>query len=147
MDEYMEYLYDFKSSVYDIRKKPDPNRNIIQKWDEDTDGVASPGTPDALAGTAYTVAEDTTLLIDDIDIESTVETYVTLEVSTDNGSTWTVQRRWRLASKGHLSRSFNTPLSFTGTASGATATIVKMFFDQPSAGAMSAGWNGRLIES
>jgi len=146
MQELIKKLFDFKSTVEDMRKEPDRYRNIIQKYAVDA-GVGSPGTPDELAATAYTVAENTTLLIDEIDVDAEVETYVTLEVSVDNGSTWAVQRRWRLASKGHLPRSYRTPFSFTGTASGATATIVKMWFDQPSAGVMSAGWNGRLIES
>lgn len=146
MEEIIEKMFDFKSTTEDIRKNPDRYRNIIQKYAVDA-GVASPGTPDELATTAYTVEENTTLLIDEIDIDAALETYVTLEVSTDNGSTWAVQRRWRLASKGHLGRSYNTPFSFTGTASGATATIVKMWFDQPVAGVMSAGWNGRIIES
>lgn len=146
MQELIRKCFDFKSTVEDMRKEPDPFRNIIQKYDVDA-GVALPATPDELAATAYTVAENTTLLIDEIDIDAEVETYVTLEVSVDNGSTWAVQRRWRLASKGHIGRSYATPFSFTGTSAGVTATIVKMWFDQPSAGIMSAGWNGRLIES
>ena len=146
MDEHIEELYDFEANVHDIRKKPDPNRNLIDKFDE-SNGIGSSGTYEELANTAYTVEENTTLLIDDIDIEADVETYVTLKVSVNNGGAWGIQRRWRLASKGQLSRSYNTPFSFTGTPSGDTATIVKMWFDQPVAGAMSAGWNGRLIES
>jgi len=147
VQELIKKQFDFKSTTDDMRKESDPCRNIIQKYGVDANGVASPNTPDELADTAYTVEENTTLLIDEIDIESAVETYATLEVSVDNGSNWTVHRRWRLASKGHIGRSYNTPFSFTGTASGVTATIVKMWFDQPSAGAISAGWNGRLIES
>jgi hypothetical protein len=147
MDEIMEKQYDFLATTNDIRRVPDPYRNIIQKFEEDADGVAVPGTPDPLAATVYEVLENNTLLISSVDVEADVETIVYLEVSTDNGVTYTAVRQFKLASKGELQLSYIDPFSFTGTASGATATKVRLSFDQPGSDRMSAGFNGRLIES
>ena len=143
MDEHIEELYDFESTVHDIRKKSDPNRNLIDKYDKDDTGATS---STELAGTKYIIGYGATLLVGSIDVESDVESIVYLKKSI--ATTVTIVRQFKLASKGHLHIDFQTPFSFEGTADGtADETFVELFYLQPTAGRISAGWNGRLIES
>ena len=151
MQEHIEELYDFSATVHDIRKKIDPNRNLIDKFAEDADGATTPDTAEVLlAGadhdTKYVVGYGATLLVGSIDVESDVESIVYLKKSI--ATTVTIVRQFKLASKGHLHIDFPNPFSFEGTADGtSTETFVELWYAQPSAGRISAGYNGRLIES
>lgn len=143
MQELIKKQFDFKSSTEDMRKEPDPFRNLIDEFGEDGTGAT---TDTAIAATKYTVALGTTLLIDSIDIEADVETLVYMKKSVDEDVS--IIRQYKLASKGNLDIKYPTPLSIVGTASGtATETFVQAHIKQPSIGRVSVGYNGRLIES
>lgn len=136
-------LFDHKASTEDIRKESDITRNIIDEFGEDAAG----NTADtAIAATKYTVAEGDTLLIDSIDIESDVESVVYLKKSV--ATVVSILRQYKLPAKGHLNIEYPTPFSIDGTASGAsTETFVQVHIKQPVADRISAGYNGRLIET
>ena len=136
-------LFDHKAATEDIRKESDTTRNLIDEFGEDAAG----NTADtAIAATKYTVAEGDTLLIDSIDIESDVESVVYLKNSV--ATVVSILRQYKLPAKGHLSIDYPTPFSVAGTASGAsTETFVQVHIKQPVAGRISAGYNGRLIET
>lgn len=136
-------LFDHKASTEDIRKESDITRNIIDEFGEDAAG----NTADtAIAATKYTVAEGDTLLIDSIDIESDVESVVYLKKSV--ATVVSILRQYKLPAKGHLNIDYRTPFSIDGTASGAsTETFVQVHIKQPVADRISAGYNGRLIET
>ena len=136
-------LFDHKAATEDIRKESDVTRNIIDEFGEDAAG----NTADtAIAATKYTVAEGDTLLIDSIDIESDVESVVYLKKSV--ATVVSILRQYKLPAKGHLNIDYRTPFSIDGTASGAsTETFVQVHIKQPVADRISAGYNGRLIET
>jgi hypothetical protein len=141
--EYIRRLFDHKAATEDIRKESDATRNIIDEFGEDAAG----NTADtAIAATKYTVAEGDTLLIDSIDIESDVESVVYLKKSV--ATVVSIMRQYKLPAKGHLNIEYPTPFSVDGTASGAsTETFVQVHIKQPVADRISAGFNGRLIET
>lgn len=143
MEKYLKKMFDHKAATEDIRKESDPTRNLIDKFEEDAAG----NTADtALAATKYIVAEGDTLLITDIDIESDVESVVYLKKSV--ATVVSIIRQYKLASKGDIGRDYRTPISIVGTTSGAsTETFVQVHIKQPVADRISAGFNGRLIET
>ena len=143
MIEYMKKLFDHKAVTDDIRKESDPDRNHVDEWGEDAAG----NTADtAIAATKYTVAEGDTILIDSIDIESDVKSVVYLKKSV--GTTVSIIRQFKLPAEGHLNIEYPTGFSIAGTASGtATETFVQLHIKQAVAGRISAGYNGRIIET
>jgi hypothetical protein len=143
METYIKSLYNHKATTEDIHKEPDTDRNLVDEFGEDAAG----NTADtAIAATKYTVAEGDTLMIASVDIESDVESVVYLKKSV--ATTVSILRQYKLAAKGHLNVEYQIPFSVAGTASGtATETFVQLFIKQPVAGRISAGFNGRLIET
>lgn len=134
-------LHDPKSTTEDFRYEEDPNRNLQADYKEDAAGnVAETALTDA-----FTVADNYTLLIHHIDLESDVETLLKLKKTTDGGTTWTTVRQFKLASKGMLERDYlGSPFSFEGDGSDVQ---VRLYYIQPVAGRVSAGWNGRYIKT
>jgi len=143
MESYIKKLFDHKAVTEDIRKEPDPLRNLIDEFGEDAAGNIA---DTAIAATKYTVAEGDTLLIDSIDIDSDVESVVYLKKSV--ATVVSILRQYKLPAKGHLNLDYRTPFSIDGTASGvSTETFVQVHIKQPVAGRISSGYNGRLIET
>lgn len=141
VQKYRKQFHDPKATAEDFRYEEDPNRNLQSDYEEDTTG----NTTETALTDAFTVTDGYTLLIYHIDLEADVESSLYLKKSADGGDSWSYVRQWKLSSKGHLARDYNTaPFSFEGDG---TNVQVQLYFKQPVAGRISGGWNGRYIKT